>query len=233
MRASVNGHIVRVTAYRMTNEDDWSLSDRLESTLEIQDSKWGPWTSFGLADSPDNYPEGRDITRRGPNGEYTFAWASQAEYVAYQTERVQSIGGEVQGGSGDSLRFRLPSAEPPGRRVSERGQPQDVLRPTEVTVRARWFPSPYKKLNPLRDLSGMAIVNSSTRELTVDGVYSVDAIVRPTIEARGESPTSVRDSSLGVAGRGRPQQEKPLRLRDGRETPKVGWVLPPERPAVT
>lgn len=69
---------------------------------------WGPWYQIPLADSPDNYPEGRDVgvsTRYAPDGRYMFPWTNQDEFVQWFVRWVRSVGGEVNGNL-----YRLPSS---------------------------------------------------------------------------------------------------------------------------
>lgn len=66
---------------------------------------YGPWTPFDVADSPDNYPGGKNgqtpfakpaLTKSGTI--YAFPFASQAAFVAKQTPAIVALGGQVQNG---------------------------------------------------------------------------------------------------------------------------------------
>jgi len=64
--------------------------------------RFGPWTAFDLADSPDNFPGGKygqsPLTAPPYNQDgspYEFRYASQAAFVAEQTEIIVAAGGEA------------------------------------------------------------------------------------------------------------------------------------------
>jgi len=64
--------------------------------------RFGPWTAFDLADSPDNFPGGKygqsPLTAPAYNQDgspYEFRYASQAAFVAEQTEIIVAAGGEA------------------------------------------------------------------------------------------------------------------------------------------
>lgn len=95
---------------------------------------WGPWQQIPLADSPDNYPNGKDVglaIRYSPDGTYLFPWNSQDEFADWFTRWVVAQGGEVSGTS-----YRLPVA------VSSEfvgSTPDDALASDQVTVGSSWF----------------------------------------------------------------------------------------------
>lgn len=75
--------------------------------------RWGNWTSYEKADSPDNYPGGMNgvhpltapaITPAGTA--YLFPYESQQEYETQEAEKIISQGGQTQPG-----RYRLPLSE--------------------------------------------------------------------------------------------------------------------------
>lgn len=73
-------------------------------------AQYGPWQTYEIVDSPDNYPGGKFGRHRqsapalNPDGTpYQFPWASQAAYVAFKSQLVISMGGQA-----DTVRFRLP-----------------------------------------------------------------------------------------------------------------------------
>lgn len=82
---------------------------------QVPAQSWGPWQEFELADSPDNYPNGKypaDPAHRGPTGVYLYSWASQLQYVTFEIGFVESVGGQfVFDGDSKSLGvFRLPQS---------------------------------------------------------------------------------------------------------------------------
>lgn len=77
------------------------------SSAPILSITWGSWISMGLADSPDNFPDGEfpaDPSRHTPTGQYIFEFDSQADYVSYKTAIIEALGGQVSG-----LLYRLPT----------------------------------------------------------------------------------------------------------------------------
>jgi len=71
---------------------------------------WGPYQTYGIADSPDNFPGGQygqhpsyapALEQSG--GSYGFEWTSQADYVAYTQAAAIRAGGEA-----DSTHYRYP-----------------------------------------------------------------------------------------------------------------------------
>jgi len=65
---------------------------------------WGPYQTYGLADSPDNYPGGKygQHPTYAPALEmtgaaYGFEWTSQSQWVAYKQADVIRLGGEADG----------------------------------------------------------------------------------------------------------------------------------------
>jgi hypothetical protein len=78
-------------------------------------NRWGAWTPFEKADSPDNYPGGKqghsptshtDVTYPRTGKRYVFPFPSQAVYVAQMKAKILSVGGQVRGSSD----YRLPIA---------------------------------------------------------------------------------------------------------------------------
>lgn len=77
------------------------------------DIRFGPWTNFDLADSPDNFPGGKygqsPLTPPALNQDgtpYQFRYASQAAYVAEQTGIIVAAGGEA-----NTTQYRLRLAQ--------------------------------------------------------------------------------------------------------------------------
>lgn len=75
-----------------------------------QSEQYGPWTAYDKADSPDNYPGGRNgltpTTAPALNPDqsgYRFAYTSQAQYVAQKQAEVTNLGGQA-----NDVRYRLP-----------------------------------------------------------------------------------------------------------------------------
>jgi hypothetical protein len=79
-----------------------------------QTEQYGPWFPYDKADSPDNYPGGKQgltpnsAPARNPDRSgYRFPYASQAAYIAAKKAEVLSVGGEA-----DDQRYRLPIEKP-------------------------------------------------------------------------------------------------------------------------
>jgi len=89
----------------------------VEGATLIQNSydiRFGPWTNFDLADSPDNFPGGKygqsplvapPLNRDGTT--YQFRYASQSAYVSQQTAIIVAAGGEA---NATQYRLRLAQA---------------------------------------------------------------------------------------------------------------------------
>lgn len=106
------------------------------------DIRFGPWTDFALADSPDNFPGGKygqsplvapPLNQDG--SPYEFRYASQAAYVAEQTAIIVAAGGEA---NATQYRVRLAEAS-----VSAKiSDPFDSLsQNVGVSVTSTWFES--------------------------------------------------------------------------------------------
>ena len=97
---------------------------------------FGPWRPIPLADSSDNYPNGKfpgDPAKYDAEGNYAFEYVSQPVFVAWYTTQVHQLGGEVQGDQ-----YRLPlTIEAVGGLVTS---PEDALAAPEFVVQTRIFP---------------------------------------------------------------------------------------------
>lgn len=75
---------------------------------------WGPWTEVGLADSPDNYPNGKYPSRPDrydKSKRYIFEFKSQADYLKWLLEQIKRVGGETRptGATTESItHYRVP-----------------------------------------------------------------------------------------------------------------------------
>lgn len=106
------------------------------------DIRFGPWTDFALADSPDNYPGGKygqsplvppPLNQDGTT--YQFRYVSQAAYVAEQTAIILAAGGEA---NATQYRLRLAQASVQAK-VSD---PFDCLsQNVAVSVQSSWYES--------------------------------------------------------------------------------------------
>jgi hypothetical protein len=106
------------------------------------DIRFGPWTDFTLADSPDNYPGGKygqsPLVPPALNQDgtpYQFRYASQAAYVAEQTAIIVAAGGEA---NATQYRVRLAQASVSAK-VSD---PFDCLsQNVGISVLSTWYES--------------------------------------------------------------------------------------------
>jgi hypothetical protein len=89
---------------------------RAEASFEsyAETAQFGPWLSYAVADSPDNYPGGKfgvhptSAPALNPDGTpYNFPWASQTAYVSAKVTEVQAMGGQA-----DYVHYRLPVQAP-------------------------------------------------------------------------------------------------------------------------
>jgi hypothetical protein len=124
-------------------------ADPLTRTIEGEhlvqnayDIRFGPWTNFDLADSPDNFPGGKygqsplvapPLNQDGST--YHFRYVSQAAYVAEQTAIILAAGGEA-----NSTQYRVQLAQASvSAKVSD---PFDSLsQNVGVTVLSSWYES--------------------------------------------------------------------------------------------
>ena len=93
---------------------DEGVETQVESyTVREPVTQWGAWTFYQKADSPDNYPGGKNgvhplsapaITPAGTA--YLFPYQSQAEFETLEAERIMSQGGETRPGQ-----YRLPLSQ--------------------------------------------------------------------------------------------------------------------------
>ena len=97
-----------------TLNEDGTVSPEQSFVWFESTEQYGPWTPYDLADSPDNYPGGKQgltpnsAPARNPDRtSYRFPYASQAAYVAQQKALVLTLGGQA-----DDQRFRLPIEKP-------------------------------------------------------------------------------------------------------------------------
>lgn len=106
------------------------------------DIRFGPWTNFDLADSPDNFPGGKygqsPLVAPALNQDgtpYQFRYDSQEDYVAEQTEIIVAAGGEA-----NSTQYRLRLAQASvSAKVSD---PFDCLsQNVGLSVISSWFES--------------------------------------------------------------------------------------------
>lgn len=100
-------------SYGTLNADGTVTAERPFEWFE-QAEQYGPWVSYELADSPDNYPGGKQgltpthAPARNPDRTtYRFPWPSQAAYVAQKKAEVLALGGQA-----DDHRYRLPIEKP-------------------------------------------------------------------------------------------------------------------------
>jgi hypothetical protein len=137
-------------AYLVGQEDDWSLNGSVSNvqalrlfgsyrgaptplTSDVQ--QWGQWRAIEIADSPDNFPEGKypgDQNRYSEAGVYQFAWASQAAYRAWFDAQVEDLGGQIDGDN-----WRLPTSH----EVTQGNatDPAFSLSPPEIYVSSTYF----------------------------------------------------------------------------------------------
>jgi hypothetical protein len=124
-------------------------ADPLTRTVEgehlVQNSydiRFGPWTEFDLADSPDNFPGGKygqsPLVAPAVNQDgtpYQYRYASQSAYVVEQTAIIVAAGGEA---NATQYRVRLAQASVSAK-VSD---PFDSLsQNVGVTVLSSWYES--------------------------------------------------------------------------------------------
>jgi hypothetical protein len=97
-----------------TLNDDGTVSAEKDFEWFVDSEQYGAWTSYDLADSPDNYPGGKQglNPNAGPaknpdRSSYRFPYPSQAAYVAVKKAEVLSVGGQA-----EDQRYRLPIEKP-------------------------------------------------------------------------------------------------------------------------
>jgi hypothetical protein len=108
------------------------------------DKNFGPWIAWDLADSPDNFPGGKQgqtphasppITTTGL--QYNFPYVSQADYIEKQTAVVIDLGGEV---SQNQYRLPITKFDDISRRIWDPTLALPLVAPTQQsTVKSQWF----------------------------------------------------------------------------------------------
>lgn len=124
-----------VTKVEVLTEDADGIRYALPSGVAYSEEQFGPWREIDLADSPDNYPEGKfpgDSSKYDDDGNYVWAWGSQAEYAAWIQQSVVAIGGEF---SGSRFRLLVEYEIPP----TETSDPMDSLAPTRVEIQTMYY----------------------------------------------------------------------------------------------
>jgi hypothetical protein len=93
-------------------EPDGTRRAEVDYIKSTPTSTWGPWKTYALADSPDNYPGGKfgvtpsSIPALKTTGvAYVFQHPSQQDYVNGVKAEILAKGGEA-----DDFRYRLPSS---------------------------------------------------------------------------------------------------------------------------
>lgn len=109
---SLTGTTVIDTVTYTTQDINGNISTSQTFNQATPSDGFGPWNSYDLADSPDNFPGGKygqtpyaapALTSTGQP--YTFPYASQAAYVTQQQTIIQAIGGQA-----TATQYRLPLA---------------------------------------------------------------------------------------------------------------------------
>ncbi len=122
---------------------------------------WSEWLPIEVANSPDNYPTGR-------NEDKEFSWESQQAFMADFTERVEQDGGEINGGM-----YRLPIGKTDAIHVTS----SDFLADPTYDVETSWYGDPVRLSNTLGTFasSSQALPSPlSTASLFIDGIFHVD-----------------------------------------------------------
>lgn len=131
---SLNSSIIDVQLLGQDDNDDY-FSIGVDRVVD-ESEQFGPWRQIENVDSPDNFPDGKfeGVAEYYDNdGNYLFAWESQAQYIEWLTGYITALGGEVQGN-----RYRLPIAL----EVVDHNEssPFDALSEPEVIVRSSLYP---------------------------------------------------------------------------------------------
>lgn len=116
-------------------DPDTLAESTLSPRIDPVEREWGDWRAVELADSPDNYPDGKfsgDPSKRAPNGDYMYAWTSQDEYVDWLTEQIEAIGGEIL-----EDRYRLPVEAEPVPTVAS--SPSDSLAADAISISTTYY----------------------------------------------------------------------------------------------
>lgn len=128
-RWQLNGIMRSVKAYAVTEDGEQVMyNDRLS------EPSWSPWMPVELADSPDNYPNGKfpdSPDRVGEDGIYSFSWDSQESYVSWLKNSVLRLEGEFRGD-----RYRIPLF---GSSQYTDSSPVDALAPMRYDIISDYF----------------------------------------------------------------------------------------------
>lgn len=129
---SLNDSVTNVDAFEIGQD---GIEKRLPSAMNNPDQVWGPWREVGLADSPDNYPNGKfsaDASRYDKDGQYVFSWSNQQEYVEWLQGSIEILGGDWAGN-----RYRLPSSSETNPGASS--SPMDALAAPDIQVQSMYY----------------------------------------------------------------------------------------------
>jgi hypothetical protein len=136
----------------------------LNSQLFSQSSSpnnYGPWNSYDLADSPDNFPGGKygqtpySAPALTPTGQsYTFPFTSQAVYITQQQAAILSIGGQV-----TDTQYRLPLSRQPSTGLQS-FNPTNAI-PLHVPVKESTVTTPWVRRPTVSTKQFIQRVNSS------------------------------------------------------------------------
>jgi hypothetical protein len=94
-----------------TLQKDGSVKNEAAFEWYEQTEQYGAWTAYEKADSPDNYPGGRNgltptaaPALNADRSAYRFAYSSQAQYVAQKQIEINNLGGQA-----NDVRYRMPA----------------------------------------------------------------------------------------------------------------------------
>ena len=128
-----------VRAQSGTTQINWNLESNVTIQFNLMEqfvsssefTSFGQWIPIPLADSPDNYPNGKfegDPNKYDANGYYLFEWANQSEFFEWFKKDIEKMGGEIADNN-----YRLPIITTVNNvgdnLMSALGAPYPILRP--------------------------------------------------------------------------------------------------------
>ena len=150
--------------YGRLQPDGVTVNSEQSYSSFTQNSQFTAWTTWALADSPDNYPGGKyglhptAAPAVNSNGTpYSFPWPSQAAYVTAQIAVVQSLGGNANEGQ-----YQLP--------ISAQSQNQIVWLPEYAVA--------YSPPGKDSTISAQTTLNRQVTESGTQGWTSTSGFVR-------------------------------------------------------
>ena len=130
-RWNLNKNVQGVATFKLAFEA--TEYEAVPQPIQNEQQSYGPWREVELADSPDNYPEGKypSDPNKYSGTRYVWAWSSQAHYLAWLDGVLANTGGER-----IETSYRLPQSLPVTAGTTT--TPNAALAPPRISVSSPW-----------------------------------------------------------------------------------------------